>query len=186
MARHPQAANSSFLLARLSRPKPWLHLATANNRHGVSTPLSRCSPRSTNTKPEPATRSRTVLDTTTSPPLAIAEGAHRDRCRQRERQQSPQGTHAKQRRARRPGKPDMRQRMAREGQIAHDQEGADGTGDDGDDAARQEGAAHEIVFKHRVDEHRLREARVWRARRCGRSRARRRLVCRKCGTAHRR
>ena len=34
---------------------------------GPGTPLRTCSPRSSNAMPEPATRSRTVLDTTTSP-----------------------------------------------------------------------------------------------------------------------
>ena len=48
------------------------HAATANNRRGPGTPLSSYSPRSSNTSPDPATRSTTVFETSTSPAPASA------------------------------------------------------------------------------------------------------------------
>jgi hypothetical protein len=47
--------------------------ATANSCHVPGTPLSAYSPRSTNSMPEPATRSRTVREMSTSPDSASAE-----------------------------------------------------------------------------------------------------------------
>jgi hypothetical protein len=46
--------------------------STAKSCQGSSMPRRRCVPRSMNFSPEPATRSRTVLDARTSPPFAIA------------------------------------------------------------------------------------------------------------------
>lgn len=40
--------------------------ATAKRRHSPGTPLSWCAPRSSNSSPDPITRSRSVLDTSTS------------------------------------------------------------------------------------------------------------------------
>jgi len=40
--------------------------ATAKRRHSPGTPLSACAPRSSNSSPDPITRSRSVLDTSTS------------------------------------------------------------------------------------------------------------------------
>jgi tetratricopeptide (TPR) repeat protein len=45
--------------------------ASANSRHDPGTPLSSCSPRSSNSMPEPASRSLTVLETSTSPASAL-------------------------------------------------------------------------------------------------------------------
>src|SRR5215210_40764 len=55
-------------VARLGRRHP----RTANRRHAVGTPFSSCSPRSSNSIPEPPTRSFTVEETSTSPPPASA------------------------------------------------------------------------------------------------------------------
>jgi len=52
-------------------PPPYV--LTAKIRHSLGTPFSSCMPRSSNAIPEPATRSLTVLETSTSPPRAIAE-----------------------------------------------------------------------------------------------------------------
>src|SRR5437899_5495786 len=48
----------------------WVFQATANNCFASGTPFSSCRPRSVNVKPAPATRSFTVLETSTSPGAA--------------------------------------------------------------------------------------------------------------------
>src|SRR5262249_275358 len=49
---------------------------TANSRQIPGTPFNRCSPRSSNPMPDPATRSVTVLDTTTSAASAMSATRH--------------------------------------------------------------------------------------------------------------
>jgi hypothetical protein len=50
-----------------------LHPATAKRCHSPGTPLSSCSPRSSNSMPDPATKSFTVEETTTSRAPAMAD-----------------------------------------------------------------------------------------------------------------
>src|SRR5262245_39826972 len=47
-------------------------LLTENNLHGCGIPLRACSPRSSKLMPDPATRSTTVRETSTSPGPAVA------------------------------------------------------------------------------------------------------------------
>lgn len=62
-------AGVTSLTGRASvRPSP----VTAKRCHSSGTPFSVCVPRSANSRPEPSTSSRTVLDTNTSPALACA------------------------------------------------------------------------------------------------------------------
>lgn len=58
-----------------------LHATARNKRHSLGTPLSTCVPRGSKAMPEPATRSRTVCETRTSPGPAsppTRANVHRD------------------------------------------------------------------------------------------------------------
>jgi len=62
-----------------------LSFAAANKRHSSGTPLSPRIPRSLNESPEPATRSFTVHDASTSPGHRMSPENHRPRCSLRDR-----------------------------------------------------------------------------------------------------
>ena len=81
---------------------------------------------------------------------ALAEQPHGDAGGEREAEQAPQRREPEQRGAGRPGKADVRERVAGEGLPAQHQEIADQAGDHRDDAGGREGAEHEIVVKHVV------------------------------------
>jgi hypothetical protein len=50
---------------------PWRHRSTSNRRPSPGTPLRGWTPRSRKDSPEPATKSLTVLDTSTSPVICL-------------------------------------------------------------------------------------------------------------------
>ena len=82
--------SSSSTSRTWSRSRPARSYSAANTRRGPSIPFSSCSPRSSNSRPEPATRSRVVELTSTSaaPPIDMIRAAT---CTAMPRGLSPEG-----------------------------------------------------------------------------------------------